>query len=579
MLTFLPIKLTGTLYGPDSYDKAANALYVFKTGEISNTLYPAPSLFSGITKLVLDTSNFWAALILGICIISPIGGVVFVNSISDYNDPKLLRLVAVISIFLPLGFGTWLSTISIYHSFFLSIPLAIISLEILYKISTQGHMRWHVLAIILLFAVAQYHPIGFLLIVGYVVSTNIQKLLSDTDENSDSKILGWIPIQNLYASIFVSIIYFLYIQIVELISGAGFSLYSMIIGVVSSSKIPTPVTCIPSQSSSITCSSLTEIGLIPLPLVLFGVTTGVVSYVNALDLSQHKKINNNTLAIDSIYLFFAAGMALVIGPLQSPLAPRFLSFATIVGVASLVLSINQVRVKKSIIEYKYLIVFVIGSLIYSSVPALFMSSVGTFFIYILISILAMVSFVVCSRIERTQLGKILFVILIIMMILIPALYPIPGINGVPNHTWHQPTHSATNWIDDYNKENPTYVTGSRHWALQRYQDPLKGISEYRGSAYTASSLVAPPQSQVVQNYLGTEGRPVSLSEVDYVISSGLLSNYVNSLWISEGRSYSKISGISNRDVEQTFPQSNRVYVASGHASIYETSNSATNQSK
>lgn len=577
-LLFLPSLVTGTLYGPDSYNKAARALQVAATGSSTNLFYPALSVFSAMADFVIAPPAIWIPMVFAAGVMGPFAGVTFARIFFGERNAVSVRYLAITSILLPMGFGVWLTTRSIYHSFFLALPLVVLELGVFYLLAQRLPItkarRITLIGLVLGIGVSMYHPFAATLLLIFV-GLNTFSLLRPTGQIGPA--LGHNHVDRGIATIAATLaVFVLFFQVM------GY-LQSGIVGVLASlgmgplTTVSSGVTCVPNPTSQVSfCSEFAELIRLGLPYLLFGILTGVVGQYNAVAVGRYltdAKRPSELFAVNGIYAFSTVMLAFKILPVfQLPIKTRALAISTFLGFGLLTwLSNSKWDTHPSLTVTA---AFVAGCLGFALLPIgagmLVRKEVPIGFLakFVAIGALALVGFFFVGRQSPKARRAVLLSPLIAAALFLPLLYPIPAVNGVPNHTWTESDHSQTEWIERHHSTNPTYASGSRQDSLHSYLFPNSPNNHYEGSVYLLSTLTIPPDGEPIRSYPARQGRPVPKGRMNYILLSGLSSDYVYTMYRADGELYHHAGGVRSRDVERQYVTSTRIYDASEHTAIY-----------
>jgi hypothetical protein len=560
LLLFLPSMLVdGIIYGPDSYHKAGAAKAIVLTGNIDYNIYMMFQTTSAVSSIV-TAMKIWEPIVVILGFFSPFGLVYLAKSMLNSIGGKFTSPV-MLSPILPLGMGIWIKTRSIYHSHHLSFVIAVLFLGAVWRTYQNRTYRHQFLSLILGMVLSFYHPFLFLFSIFTLIILGTHRYASGSLNNHT----GDYQISSYYLLIAPLVIYFIFLVGLPFMSDP-------ILGLIGITEInvgvPGEGICI-SKTEAICGTSFFQY----LPIyVIFGVTTGVFLPV-ILTIVVGSKYNITSIRfapaiLYSVFIFSNVLRAAGIG--GSLLTTRFFGFSSIF----LLLVISWSEQKCGVLQEffnsrRVMAIFYIGSLIVL-VIGLFSREIVSREFALIVSVSAIISslyvFVLRHRSWRLQ-GKIGFLILIVLAISLPLIYPFLGLNGNPNLGGTLAEGQAVEFYDDHRSARTNIATRPRLWGIHMYQNPLSDKDAYKSSSWYLSGILIPDNSIQHQIYLGPGGGP-SDEYPHYILTSGITRDYTRAVYTKNNTTYNVIDSVSSEDIYNEYPHAQKIYTATNQTTIY-----------
>jgi len=339
----------------------------------------------------------------------------------------------------------------------------------------------------------------------------------------------------------------------------------------------------PSQSICLseTVASCADFSLINfVPYILFGVSTGIAGLhiLTQFRMTIHNRQfpTRSILPLAMYVLFIGAYLLKTVGIGSNSITIRVLGFATIFQL--MLLSWVQTQpVLKSDIWSKIkrpVAIFYIGVILVSALIWRLRGVIEPSFAVLVIGFAVVGS--ITELISDRKPRRSMILIVVVLAISTPMLFPFLGINGVPNQGGTLAEEQAVDFYDDFRSEQSVIAARLRLWGIQLYQDPTSAPSGYQGNAWYLSKLTVPNGATQYPLYLGYDGGPRT-GAPDYVLTSGVTKDYTRSSYTNDNTSYTKISSVTPADVTQSYRYPQRVYTATNQTVLFHIS--ATNSSE
>ncbi|MFC6719934.1 hypothetical protein ACFQGT_17985 [Natrialbaceae archaeon GCM10025810] len=566
VLLSIGAKTGAGVYGPDSYIKAMKVRQILRVGRVEIDLYNGLEVLAAITQLLAPEVLLQYSIYAGISVLTPFAAAVFSRRFGLHNLER--RLLISGSIFLPFGMGMWLSTRSLFHPYYLSLPLAVIF--IVYLLRFVARPTWPMcfislgagLGLLIIHPMAALLSILFAFIIG----------LSDTllsQELRTTQVLGRLRQFNIHFTLIATpfIIYFIYFQLLDALS----TVFLVLLGFGSAESVTT--ICVPSDASPIDiCGLELALGNKFHALILFAAATGCLG-TTVLDRLRTSLVDGfyDHTAGRSTGLYLALLFSFVIvalGVIRRGLAYRLLGLGAFLGLAivAIIASRTYQRPRRST-----MMLFAGGCLTVLALPIVI--GIGDLRILAITISVSTIAFVGGSVVSYRRNGATLLLcsILIIFAVSVPILYPFAALNAEPNQAGTDVDHNMVAWTTEYDVEQ--VATGTTAWRVYRYQNPVpdNDFGPYRGSAWLEGELVLDDDEQQVQSIQDVSGQPTNESTMTHVMISPLSSEYVPVSYTNDSGGdetvYKQTRSLSAGEVQQRFPGGARVYHAGDNAVI------------
>ncbi|WP_147438071.1 hypothetical protein [Halorubrum sp. Atlit-28R] len=566
LLLFLPsILVDGTIYGPDSYAKAAHAKSIVQAGHVSFNKYVAFQTNSAITSIV-SSASVWRPTVLIMGVLSPFAIVFLFQHLLPENidsDRVGLSLAPLV----PLGMGTWLFSRSIYHSNHLAYPLALLFVAVALRAANTRDGRYVLVAFSIGMILPFIHPLVFALATASILMLAGAKSITKALEEN-TRDYSQISILSVLWLLLPLSIYYVFFNIIPSTTDSVLSLIG-----VTSLQLGAPSQPICLSETAAGCADFSLINFVP--YVLFGVSTGIVG-LHILT-QVHRAIRNRQFPTESIlpsvmYTSFIGAYALkMVGIGINPIIVRVLGFMTIFQLALLswtrsqpVLELDKWTKIKWPIGIFYLGVILVGALVWRLREVIEPS-----FAVLVIGFAIIGS--ITELISNHEPRRSVVLVVVVLAISTPLLFPFLGINGLtPNLGGTIAEEQAVDFHDDFRSEQSVIAARPRLWGIQLYQDPTSVPSGYRGSAWYLSRLTVPDGATQYPLYLGYDGGPRS-GAPDYVLTSGVTKDYTRSSYTDNNVSYHKISSVTPADVTQSYRYPQRIYTSTNQTVLFHVS--------
>jgi hypothetical protein len=565
LLLFLPsVLVDGTIYGPDSYVKAAHAKSIVQTGHAPFNKYVAFQTNSAVTSIV-SSASIWRPTVLIMGVLTPFAAVFLLQEISPENTNSE-RVGLSLAPLIPLGMGTWLFSRSIYHSNHLAYPLALIFVAVALRAITTGDRRYVLVALSVGVILPFIHPLVFgLAAASILMLTGAESLIVALEDNTYD--YSQAPIVSALWLLLPLFIYYMFFNIIEVLTQSVFSLVG-----VTSLQLGAPSQSICLSETAASCADFSLINFVP--YVLFGVSTGIVGlHILA---QVHMAIHNRQFPTKSIlpitmYVLFIGAYALkVVGIGSNLITVRILGFVTIFQLVLVAWVQSQPNLNLDMwTKIKGPItIFYLGVILVSAIAWRLRDVIEPSFAVLVIGVAVIGSIIELASNHEPRRSVVLVVL--VLAVSIPILFPFLGVNGVPNQGGTLAEQQAVDFHDDFRSEQSVIAARPRLWGIQLYQDPTSAPLGYQGNAWYLSRLTVPDGATQHPLYLGYDGGPRT-GAPDYILTSGVTKDYTRASYTDGNVSYRKVSSVTPVDVTKSYRYSQRIYTATNQTVLFHIS--------
>ena len=573
MFLFLPTFVTGSLYGPDSYTKAAGVNRILQTHHVNFNIYPAAEVFSSVAILITNLSIISTPLKLGAAVLSPLITYATVSSLNNGSYGLPARWVLVLSSLLPLGMGMWLSTRSTYHNFFLTLPVAVLMLFSFIRFKSQSDFRWAVLFAGIGLALLLYHPLGLISIIGAILivdiitfdSLNLYTLLPLVRDKN--------PTQKTIFVVLLTAIYFIVFSYFQLLPPGKTNLINKLILIdilnFDATTNTLSVSIFDSQSS-VSCGTegffnrcgwRWAVGNKVFALTTLAISTSLTATIGLRwfyeDIVENKVSHKTVLALSLfIYIVFSL-MTMGISIIGRNISIRLLGVNSIIGIILIAWYWKkQSKAHLDVISTIILINIIVLALAILTLVYPMPSATGKVVAF-LISAIAFFSIITTVDSSRgVHLAGIVCIALLVFSFLL--IYPIPSTNGVPNQAITDSDEEQVRWANSYSTAESDFAAGMSSWRINEYQNPTGDVQQFQGSQWRLGKLWNRPGHEVTSMGGAYPTLAVS-STADYILITQFDNHYLTATYRSDNKTYNGIISINEYDVRHKHPFAQKVY--------------------
>lgn len=563
-LILLPTLITGMPYGTDTFNKAGHALARLQgIGELQ-IFYPGMTEHAAVIMETAAIEPITVGPQIAVALLSPVAAVTFARSLNLSKLPTRGLLAA--SMLGPLGFGVYLSTLSTFHPYYLSIPLGVLFIGVVIKTAQAGtSMRLGLLVLGLGFVLLLHHPLSF--VTAAAVATFLYlALVIEEPSLQQLKAPEVRQIAILFLPFGVYLIYF------SFGSAGAFFLVNLLSVLRLTTAAPTgesvSAVCHPSATYVNHCGALWP-GRILTTLVVFGAALAI-AWTIGFDTIREKGLRafenrENRLLLATILI--AGGLMAVFasGVLGRNIMIRLLPYCALASVAAI--GVGLARVNKTTVSTLGHGGFYAGVLI-GGVTTAFLATIdvrmAAIAAVILVSAFAGGSVIRISATRRKQIGAVLIGVLAVASMV--SLYPAPQTNTLPNQAAAPGTDAQYDWVVSYTDPDAQVAAGQMEWRRYRYANPGDEAAQFKGSQWIFSQIPLTEDQRLVRagnNFAGvkTEIPP------KYIIYRPFYQHYTKLVYKEDGDAYQTIMSVTPEDIEEEYSEGGKVYT-NGNGAVY-----------
>lgn len=562
-LIAIPLNTGAGVYGPDSYFTAVDISHILHTGYVNTGLYSGIQILAASGHQISPSIQPRLVVYLGVAGLSPLA-FTYAGRWFGLNSGIPFRLLIAAGAYLPFGFGMWLSTRSLFHPFYLSLPLALVFITTVLQYATQPNYSRYLLALVTGLGVSFIHPMAAIFslaaaaIIGFA-----DALLSRNKGNFASLSNGLHPfIPHFGLLVLPFIIQIFYFQILDQLSVRFLAVLYVDGG-------GTSTICKSSYISPINnCGIAPSISLV-YPIILFATVTGAVGVTLPERLSaslRQQHLDRSTRLVVGLYGTFVFGFGVAtLGLIRRLLAYRFVGLVSILGLIALTLLVQS---RSHHTRWSTFVFFAGGC------AAVFIGpiAVGLTPQYVVVtSLVAGIAVVVGATISYDSRNSFiaLICVLLIFALLVPAMYPFAEVNAEPNQAGTEVEHSMVEWVSAHGVQQiATDVAGYR---IYRYLHPHeRGYGPYAGSSWLGSEILLDGDEQQKQRITNPGSEPTEINDLTHIAITPFSRDYMPVRYTTDTDEivYSEIRSLKSNVVKQKFPKSSRVYDGGKNTAIY-----------
>lgn len=573
-----PTIVTGEPYGTDTFVKAASVRGLLSGVNPLNPFAPGMVAHAAVIVKVTSIEPLTLGPQFAVSLLAPFAMVVYARQF-DLNF-LASRIVESTSFLLPMGFGVYISTVSTFHNYYLSIPIGVLFVATITQISYDiVSVRKLVVAFLLGFILILYHPLSFLtatllsmiLYISFSVETdNLSKLMKSTMNKAAIFLIMFSPfaVYFFWFSLGYSPSWF-FASVLDML-GISQQLGSVWAG--TGGSVSQPAVVCPHSSYVNPCGP-ELVGRFAIPILLFGIALSFMGTLGIERIGSHGLsgfLNRNVIVLGAVAMYTFGILALFsTGIVGRNILIRLLPYGALGAISIIAYSVSHFRIQSfSILTYG---VFSAGVLVLVGLTVtMFSTDVQKGIISVMLLSTTMMTgiAILLKPDKKIQIAGTLFLVLLISVV--PILYPSPKTNAKVNPALGSGGGNQMKWITNFVPTNKQYAAGKDEWRQLRYVEPGMNQGPLRGSSWIFLQAGLTSNQSLI--WAGRTFATVQTSsDPDHIFYRPYYKYYPIAIYKEGNKRYKSTVPVTFSDIKKEYPLSHKVYDnAAGY--VWSTSN-------